>query len=220
MIQLLACLTLLAAVAPSFAPAPAQAGAAFYGLTFAGTIGSFSPELDDGTFQVGAEVTGFVRIDAGVADSEPSPGIGRYELAASDVFIALGDYHASAPNGFLFLRDGDNAIDEFYVEAPVSGTPVGGVVPFRLILDLTDTTQTALPSDAIPSSLDRADFSSAFALLHFEGGDVDPGVEMPITSLSYVPAPEPGGALLAATGALTLATLRPRTRGSRVRSAP
>jgi hypothetical protein len=216
MIRLLACLTLLAIAA---APAPARAGAAFYGLTFVGTISTVSPELDDGTFQLGAEVTGFVRIDAGVADGQASPAIGRYDGAARDVFIALGDYEASAPNGLVFLRDGDNAIDEFYVEAPVSGAPVGGFVPFRFILDMVDPTQTALSSDAIPSSLDRADFGTAFALLHFEAGEETAGVDAAVTSLSYVPTPEPGGALLAATGALTLGALLRRTRGSRAPAA-
>jgi hypothetical protein len=204
------------------APVTARAGAAHYGLTFGGVINTVAPRIDDGTFEVGAEVTGFLRIDASVSDNRPSPDEAFYDGAVSDRFVSLGDYEATAPSGDLLIRDAAGApnADEFYVDGDVTGPPVAGLAPGNLILFMIDPTLEAFASDAIPTSLDFADFSARSLQLFFPEGNESNPVDVTLTSLSYVSVPEPGGGVLTAAGALALMALRGSVRGSRARPAP
>lgn len=221
MTQATFCLGLLFALALA-APISARAGAGYYGVTFGGVINSVPPRIDDGTFEVDADVTGFLRIDASFVDSDASPDRGFYDGAVSDRFVRVGNYVATAPSGLLLVRDAVAApnADEFYVDGDVTGPPVAGLAPGNLILFILDPTLEAFESDSIPTSLDFSDFSLGSVQLFFPEGSESNAVGITLTSLSYVPVPEPGAGALVLAGALTLATTRGRRSGSRARPAP
>jgi hypothetical protein len=204
------------------APASASAGSAFYGVNFSGIVNYVPPAIDDGTFEEGEEVFGFFRIDAGVEDSEPSAEDGHYEGAVSDRYLRIGDYEATASTGELFIRNapGDPFADYFSVEGEVSGPAVAGLAPGNFAFSLLDPSRQVFSDDAIPSSLDLADFDAPVVVrLFFPDGNVSYGLELTISSLTYLPVPEPGGAWLAAAGALTMGALRGRRRREKARLA-
>jgi hypothetical protein len=197
------------------------AGAPVYAVSFGGTVNHVPPQLDDGTFEVGEEVSGFFRIDASVPDSEQSATEGRYGGAVSERTLEIGDYEASASTGLLFIRDSTGApfVDEFYVDGVVSGAAVAGLAPGNFIFSLTDSSLAAISDDAIPTALDLDDFDPSVARLFFPEGNTSYALELNITSLSYSPVPEPGGAWMALSGWLTLGAMRRRPGGSRAPAA-
>jgi hypothetical protein len=185
--------------------APAGAGAEPITVTFSGTITEIAPQIDDGTFALGAPVSGSFEIDPDAVDGEPSPDVGRYDGAVSGFALEFGSYEASASTGLLFIRDGMGfSADEFYVETSPTGPDVAGFPLYRSILQILDTTLAVFSSDAIPTSLDLADFDNATLSLGYLDGTFSYPVHAEITSLTYTPAPEPGGVLSMAAGLLAL----------------
>jgi hypothetical protein len=209
----------LLALATLLASSPAGAGAPFYRLTFEGSVNFVPARIDDGTFEVGEDVSGSFRVDASVPDSEPSPTEGRYAGAAINRALQIGDYEASAATGLVFIRDAEAPfVDEFYVDGVVSGAPVAGLAPGNFILSLVDPSLAAISGDAIPTELELADFDPR-AQLFFPEGNTNHALDLTITSLSYAPVPEPAGAWLALAGWLALGAARRKTRGAHARAA-
>lgn len=80
----------------------------------------------------------------------------------------------------------------------------------RLVLDLDDSTGAALASDALPASVDLADFDDRLFFLQFDYLSLSAFVRGEVTSLSFVPEPCVGlllgaAALLLRRSALTRA---------------
>ena len=198
--------------------ASAGADAAAITATFSGTITEIDTQLADGTFVVGEPVSGSFVIDSEAVDGQPLPNEASYDLAVTDISVEFGDYPATSATGYLFIRNGTAQADEFGVSAePPSGAPVGGLPIYTFNFQLSDTTQAALSSDAIPLALDLADFDEVRATLSYLDGSFFYTVFASITSLTYTPVPEPGGAWLTAVGALVLLALG--RRGARATGA-
>ena len=201
--------------------ASASADAAAITATFGGTITDFDAQLADGTFVAGEPVSGSFVIDSEAVDSEPLPNEGNYDLAVTDISVEFGDYPATSATGYLFIRNGTAQPDEFGVSAePPSGAPVSGLPIYTFNFQLSDTTQAALSSDAIPLALDLADFDQVRVSLSYLDGSFFYTVFASITSLTFTPVPEPGRAWQTAIGALALLALGPRARLSRKRGPP
>jgi hypothetical protein len=200
--------------------APAGAGAEPITVIFSGTIAEIAPTIDDGTFAVGAPVSGSFEIDSGAADGEPDPEVGRYDGAVSDLAVAFGSYEASASPGLLFIRNSmGSGADEFYVETSPTGADVAGLPLYRSILQVLDPTRAAFSSDAIPTSLDLADFEHSRLTLDYLDGTFSYSVRAEITTLTYTPAPEPGAVLSMPVGMLVLGLSRLARRSERKASA-
>jgi hypothetical protein len=189
--------------------APAGAWAEPIPVAFSGTITEIASQIDDGTFVLGAPVSGSFEIDSATADGEPAADFGLYEPAVSVLTLEFGSYEASAATGLLVTRNGmaPNS-DEFYVETSPTGEDVAGFPLYRSILQILDDSRTAFSSDAIPTALDLADFDHATVKLDYLDGSFSYSVHAEITSLSYNSAPEPGGAVSMAVGVLVLALRR------------
>lgn len=178
-------------------------------VSFSGTIESVPEEVDDGTFTLGAPVSGSFQIDPDIVDAEPGPDVGRYDGAVSAFTVTFGAYEASDTSGLLFLRDGmEPFTDEFYVETSPTGADVANLPLFRSILLLFDTDRTLFSSDEIPEALDLAEFEHRTVTLEFEDPPFSYPVVAEVTSLDYEPAPQPAGALSLAAGALALGLYR------------
>ena len=189
--------------------APVGAGSEPITVTFSGTITEIPAPVDDGTFVLGAPVSGSFEIDPHTVDSEPGPDEGYYDGAVSGWTLEFGSYPASASTGLLFVRNGMTpSADSFYVEVSPTGGDVAGFPLFRSILNLFDTSLAALSSDEIPTSLDLADFDHATVSLEYQDGVFSYAVYAEITSLAYTPAPEPGAVLSMAAGMLALGLAR------------
>jgi hypothetical protein len=197
--------------------AAGAANAAAIHVTFGGTITYIDPTIADGTFTDGEAVSGSFLIDPDVVDAEPMPGEGSYDSAVTDLSVEFGSYPASAATGYLFIRNGAVQPDEVNVSAEPSGAPVAGLPLYAFRIQLLDTTLAALASDAIPATLDLADFDDATVSLHYFDDPFSYPVYASITSLTYTPVPEPSAASLTALGALLLQALGARRRWPRGR---
>jgi hypothetical protein len=192
-------------------PAPLASAAETLTLHFAGTLTGVNPTLVP-PFAVGNEVSGSFRFDSDASDESPNPDIGSYPGPRAFVF-SFGTYTATAaggpqdPSAVLFVTRGDG-VDDFEVRtSAVSGPAIGDFVPIKLELSLEDFDGTELPTDALPSSFDVAEFENAIAGILFSNGDSLESVSATLTSIE-VTVPEPGAPCLLAVGALVLVAAR------------
>jgi hypothetical protein len=138
-----------------------------------GTATSVDPPLP---FSQGAIGTGSFQIESTTPDDLPGARAGRYHSPVN-FSITIGGYTASSAGGtsqgFILIHDATpsaTAADLYTAEAyGVSGaTLLGYYVPTRVTFILNDQNATAFSSDALPASLDLADFSYGVASIRFE----------------------------------------------------
>jgi hypothetical protein len=180
--------------------ASAPAGALPLTVTFTGTVQALDPPLP---FLQGEIGSGSFQIESTTSDDTPGSGAGTYHSPVN-FSITIGGYTATSAGGtsadFVLINDVTPpayGADIYTAEAyNVSGaTLLDYYFPTRLTFILNDQTATAFASDALPASLDLADFSYGAASIRFEGpgmGDLA-NVTLLLTSVSV---PEPAAGLL------------------------
>jgi hypothetical protein len=186
--------------------ASAPAGALPLTVTFTGTVQALDPPLP---FVQGEIGSGSFQIEATTPDGAPSAAVGSY-LGPVNFSFTIGSYTATSAGGTSadFVRVDDVTppavgADLYTAEAyNVSGaTLLDSYFPTRLTFVLNDQTATAFASDALPASLDLADFSYGTASIRFEGpgmGDLA-NVTLLLTSVGV---PEPAAGLLLVLAAI------------------
>jgi hypothetical protein len=186
----------------------APAGAATITVTFTGTIDFIDSSISSGPFEVGDPINGSFQIDSTTPDGDALTTEGEYEGAISNLTFSFGDYDGTGSGeNQLHMRDGAGfVVDNFFVQSEFSGPDVGGFPPFHFLFNLGDSDNTIFTSDAIPMSLDLADFEIRGLTLGFLDGSSVPSVNGTITSLTYT-VPEPGALGVLALGAAALAVI-------------
>jgi hypothetical protein len=184
---------------------PAPASAVPLTVHFTGTIFLIDPPLG-APFAYGQAGSGSFQIDSATFDDAPFVGVGIYR-GASNFSFTFGTYTATSAGGtfddFVRVNDATTGNDSYTAETASGSGPtlLDWYFPKRLELVLNGSGPNAFTSDALPVSLDLADFSSGSAVVEF--GSTDPGdlakVALTLTSISV---PEPAALLL-----LTLAGL-------------
>jgi len=202
-------------------------------IEFAGTVTIVSSSLRDGTVEVGDTVFGTVEVatDPG-SDSNPTADVGRYDYVSDEVPIAsfdlvLGDYSAqmatgapsSPQNHHVEVRDDYTFVpqDAFFVAANADGSGLNGFAPeymqFGLVSsDLSRLTGTELPTLEELLGFAIGEGTQATNFLSFGGAD---SIRWNLTSLSFLPIPEPSTLLLVGVGLLTLSGSRRRANRPR-----
>jgi hypothetical protein len=186
-------------------------------VSFEGTVEFIPAELAS-VFTDGDLASGFFQIESTTADTVPAnPDVGFYPGPTSWSFT-FGSYTATSAGGTAqdYVRiDNDLVlgitIDLYSAEAfDVSGAAIGSFEPTRLGFSLNDANTTAFSSDALPTSLDLADFS--------QGGRASIRFDDPVSMtsatvtvvLTSVTVPEPGALALLGLAGLGLAAARAR----------
>jgi len=158
------------------------------------------PDEFDGQLQIGDIITGSYKYESTTPDSNPLPTVGDYEHYSSPYGISL------TAGGFVFQTDPDNVnflvevvnnhyaspTEDNYGIISYNNLPLSNGVPIAGIeWHLSDTSGTALSSDALPTTppvLD--DWSYSWGMLIHTGphtGHV--AIEADVTSVELVPEP-------------------------------
>ena len=164
----------------------------------------------------GAQFSGNYTYDPDVAiDSNPDPTLGAYSLGG-ELVADIGDMHFAATDIYAPVRNdytaGSIIIDSFMILAQ---TLTSGNLPLfnRMSITISDDTATAFSSDALPTTLDLADFPYVNSFEIYADG-VATHLYGDLTSLTLTP--EPATLSLLALGGLAM--LRRRRRRSCRRS--
>jgi hypothetical protein len=181
-------------------------------VSFSGAVTTVPTELSS-TFFVSDPITGSFEIDSLSPDFREDPTIGLY-IGPTNFSFEFGSYLATGPGG----GGGDSVTvlnttpDTFGFNGTCGGAAciaadVGAYFLTNMSLSLTDSTDTAFSSDALPTSLDINDFDSAKVSLIFQHATLpSKTVVGEISSVTLVP--EPSTSLLGMTAMLFVAGLR------------
>ena len=186
-------------------------GAPLY-LSYEGDLTLVTDPYDrfNASVYVGAEFSGNYTYDPDVAvDSNPGdPKLGAYNLAG-ELAADVGDMHFAAKDIYAPVRNdylaGSVTLDQFMILAQ---TLTSGSLPFnRMSITIADNTATVFSSDALPTTLDLADFPYVKRFEIYADG-VETHLYGNLTSLTLTP--EPATLSLLAIGGL--AALRRRRK--------
>lgn len=182
---------------------PGLAGASTIQVSWTGAVDFVQPQVAS-VFTLGDPASGSFQIDTATADVNPDPSIGEYPGAVTAVLFRFGSFEASGSSGSLIIN---NTIgDGFSVRMGGSGASVGGF-PVESVWFHVEGGPGSLPSDAIPLSLELAQFREGGGIVFAAGSSLLLGASA--SSLSYV-VPEPGTGALLGLGMLMLLPLRRR----------
>ena len=202
----------------------ASAGLALTGPAAAATISHFysgtltlvsdpSSLLPPG-ITVGSSFTGSFTYDTSVLDSNASSLFGQYDHApgTGDLALTLGPLSLVRGNtsNIRFQTEDYAASDDYFNVMGLDDTILSGIASddHAFLMVLSDPTDQALPSDALPpSGISLSDYGGSnpeFTLSIVSGQDA----AVVFGKLSSVEVPEPGAGLLLAAGFLALAFAR------------
>ena len=150
-----------------------SSAAALVTIKFEAKVASIedSQNVFRGTIREGDTISGFYRYDPSTPDSSESPNIGAYESTTKKAGITVNTKHftfKTDPNNVNFLVEiADNNGDrDNYLLRSVNNLPLANGFPVdEIAWQLDDPTQTAVSSDALPTTAPRlADWQSIFGL--------------------------------------------------------
>ncbi len=200
------------------------AASATVGFEFSGTVTYFQDILGDldGSVAAGSTFTGRMLWESTSADWNPDPTRGFYSGSAPAFVleVQVGSYAFSASNVDVLVRNDDGIIgDDLDVRNSFTEAFPGDPLLQIDILGLWfgDSDETVLSSDALPTgSLDLSEFESrGMRIYGCQVGRIRPegncsnndwDIQGTVGSLVFVP--EPGTALLLASGLLGLGVVR------------
>lgn len=171
---------------------------------FTGTVENFSGPANILDFFDGPFV-GSYRFDATTPDSNGSVSDGSY-AAITDYRVEFrSGYTVSSTSGDILVEDTSIGTDLYQVFSnSLNGSPssILGITlsPKQMQLQLSDSSGTALSSDALPLILDLDDFDSGQFTIALDWGFLDIDITAELTSFSVVP--EPGTVALLGSGLL------------------
>lgn len=198
-----------------------QAGAATIRVSLTGTIDSVDFQLVSGPFAVGDPVSVSFEVDSTTPDAVPDdPSWGYYIGAVSSLSITFGGYTGTGTGeNSLTVEDNRGAppfvVEAFAVQSEITGDGVAGFPPSHVLFYMFADTTTVFSSDAIPATLDLADFLDPTVVLAFADEQdfivLDVIVAATVESLSY-PVAEPDVLTLLLLGVLGAAAAPRRMR--------
>jgi hypothetical protein len=186
-----------------------------------GTLAQFlsgGPSIES-DLSIGDPISASFSYDPDTADSQADPGWGRYSGAVSQVSGTYGSGFtfgsSSLPTGEVNVTNdwGASTIDQFqalsgFVAGLGPALPVSGEAPVFFGFAVHDPTAAVFSSDALPTSLDLADFDTANTNLSYVALNFDNGQQARFTVTSMVFVPEPATVLLLAGGLMALTGCR------------
>ena len=208
------------AIAMAALSLPAQAASLF---TFTGTgtiIGS-----NNAAFNAGSAASLTFTFDADNADTNPLPNRGQYSYPfVGEIVGVFGaeTFRVAGPGGRADVTDSVNNRDQFIGGTDISAVSDSGTYAgVQLQFDFRDLDLSAFSSDALPTSLNLADFTGQFDRADFTvtGGSVGQVVasfsSVTIAPVPAVPLPATGVMLLAGFGGFAAMRRLKRSQDSR-----
>ena len=200
-----------------------QAHAATWRVDFSGSLDTIDAALLGTDFTIGETFSGVYFFDDTTPDAEPGGNTGNY--------FSDGSYTVSTSGGFVAVGTAthllvlDNVTYDSYSASGMWSTAPGSAsgIPFKEVsVGLGDTTETALSSAAMPTSIDLSDYTWASFSIAFEDWDVaaDPmgdnvvfaEASGALDTMTITPVPEPATLSLLAMGALGMIVRRRRNQ--------
>jgi PEP-CTERM motif len=167
---------------------------------FAGSFASGSEPL--APVFTGTTVTGFFTPGTDV-DSEPNSVDGSYNPPGPTYSIAVGSLNwAGGPSASGAVatpappRTSPHTFQSFSARSELLGSSVLGFTPSNWVFLLDDFTAAALTSDALPTSVDVADWTISQLTLSFQNGSAFGTVTFGLTGVTVSGVPEPGSIAL------------------------
>ena len=171
------------------AAAPAMAAPVIFNFT--GAVSDVHASLFP-TFNTSQTLTGSYTFNDATPDSNPSPGIGRYNGTIQALTVTLGSYTATLGNSgsnFIEIRNQVSS-DRYEVRAPLTGPIVNGFSPLRFRIELIDPSATVFNNTNLPTTAPSlSSFAASRFRIIFEDGNGNARVRGALTSLTVVPLP-------------------------------
>ena len=148
------------------------AHAALVRLSFAGTLDDVSPELA-AIFSVGDAISFSFDFETTTPVTSTFPFGAFYSGAISNAAFSAGALSGTNTTGNVQVRDNDPVLNDAVFFATSAGTFTAPPLPRdfeALTLRISDTTQTAFGSTAMPTGIDPADFDMMRITLGFAAG--------------------------------------------------
>ena len=181
---------------------------------FSGVVSSVDAPLQ-GEFALGEEFHLVLEFDASEPNVSLNPIFGRYQNGVL-ITAEIGDYAVTSSDVFIDVFNDNSGSDIVkFLVSNLSGPNVGGVPPLSLAARLTDSTESALADNGLPTSLSATDFADLSADLSFKyldgnGATVVEKVVSTLHSINASQIPEPTTGLLLGVGLASLAAARRR----------
>jgi hypothetical protein len=222
---MLRCRTLFLFLALLSLAAAAPASATPVTVLITGTWDSVTDTagVTDGSIFVGGTYTATLVYDDSVADADPDPNAGGYDIPAgsSDLSLATGSYTFTPASGVGIAVDDNGTLgtDAVFLFAETysatgpfaAGTDIGGTTFANPTLQ--DTSETAHSSDALtnlPWDISAYDLTNFYFFAGVTGAGAGEFIELSGTITGLAVLPEPSALVLGLVGALGLAAARLR----------
>ena len=187
-------------------------------FSFKGTVSNLGGDF---AFLLGADFEVTYTFDPTVTDANPGdPQSGFYPGAITSGSLTVNPNSgplvwlivSSLPNSNISVLTTATA-HSYFASAALSGPSIGGASPSFFLIQLTDTTKTALVDDSLPTALDIDDFGFIRNLqFTFIGANPSCCSTFGVITSAQTPIPEPSTILLLGSGLAGVGALTRRRR--------